>query len=66
MNDLNLIDPTISRLNETALANILLCGDSKKSTLEKRKNLQRPIKYIIATKHIYIYIYMLVASWAYN
>ena len=30
MNDLNLIDPTISQLNETALANILLYGDSKK------------------------------------
>ena len=31
MNDLNLIDSTISQLNETALANILLYGDSKKS-----------------------------------
>ena len=32
MNDLNLIDPTIYQLNETVLANILLYGDSKKST----------------------------------
>ena len=32
MNDLNLIDPTISQLNETALANLLLYGDSKKNT----------------------------------
>ena len=31
MNDLDLIDPTISQLNETALTNILLYGDSKKS-----------------------------------
>ena len=30
MNDLNLIDPTISQLNETALENILLYGESKK------------------------------------
>ena len=29
MNDLNLIDPTISQLNETVLPNILLYGDSK-------------------------------------
>ena len=40
MNDLNLIDstiPTISQLNETALANILLYSDSKKSTPENSK-----------------------------
>ena len=50
MNDLHLIDPTISRLNKTALANILLYGDSKKSTSENSKILQSTIKYIIATK----------------
>ena len=50
MNDLNLIDPTISQLNETALANIFLYGDSKKSTSENSKVLQSTIKYIIATK----------------
>ena len=50
MNDLNLIDPTISQLNETALANILLYGDSKKSTSENSKILQSTIRYIIATK----------------
>ena len=36
MNDLNLIEPTNSQLNETALANILVYGDSKKSTSENR------------------------------
>ena len=50
MNDFNLIDPTISRLNETALANILLYSDSKKSASENSKILQSTIKYIIATK----------------
>ena len=50
MNDLNLIDPTISQLNETALANILLYGDSKKSTSENSKISQSTIRYIIATK----------------
>ena len=50
MNDLNLIEPTISQLNETALANILLYGDSKKSTSENSKILQSTIRYIIATK----------------
>ena len=50
MNDFNLIDPTISRLNETALANILLYSDSKKSASENSKILQSAIKYIIATK----------------
>ena len=35
MNDLNLINPTICKLNETALAlaNIVLYGESKNSTL---------------------------------
>ena len=50
MNDLNLIDPIISQLNETTLANILLYGDSKKSTSENSKILQSTIKYIVATK----------------
>ena len=49
MNDLNLIHPTISQLNETALANILLYSDSKKSTSENSKILQSSIRYIIAT-----------------
>ena len=43
MNDLNLIDPTFSQLNETALANILLHGNSKKSTSENSKILQSTI-----------------------
>ena len=50
MNDLNLIDPSISQLNETALANILLYGDSKKSISQNSKILQSTIKCIIATK----------------
>ena len=50
LNDLNLIDPSISQLSETALANILLYGDSKKSTSENNKLLQSTIKYIFATK----------------
>ena len=50
MNDLNLIGPTISQLNKTALANILLYDESKKSTLENSKILQSTIKHIIATK----------------
>ena len=50
MNDLNLIDPSISQLNETALANILLYGDSKKSISQNSKILQSTIKHIIATK----------------
>ena len=73
MNGLNLIDPTLSQSSETALANILLYGDSKKSTSENGKILQSSIKYIIVTKHfdeslfywshlyarfrLYIYIY---------
>ena len=51
MNDLNLIDPTLSQSSETALANILFYGDSKKSTSENGKILQSTIKYIIVTKH---------------
>ena len=50
MNDLNLIGPIISQLNETALANILLYDESKKSTSENSKILQSTIKHIIATK----------------
>ena len=50
MNDLNLIDPTISQLNETALANILLYSNSKKRTSENSKILQSTIKYTIVTK----------------
>ena len=50
INDLNLINPAISQLNETALANILLYGDSEKSTSENSKILQSTIKCIIATK----------------
>ena len=50
MNDLNLIDPTISQLNETPFTNILLYDDSKKSTSENSKTLQSTIRYIIATK----------------
>ena len=50
MIDLHLIDPTISQLNETVLANILLYGDSKKTTSENSKILQSTIRYIFATK----------------
>ena len=50
MNDLNLIDPTVSELNETALANILLCGDSRKSTSKNSKILKCTSKYIFTTK----------------
>ena len=50
MNDLNLIDPTIFQLNKTALTNILLYGDSKKSASENSKILQSTIRYIIVTK----------------
>ena len=50
MNDLNLIDPTISQSNDTALANILLYGDSKKSASENSKIFQSTIRYIFATK----------------
>ena len=46
MNDLNLIDPAISQLNETALANILLYGDSNESTSENSKILQSTVRYI--------------------
>ena len=50
MNDVNLIDPSMSQLNETAFANILLYGDSKKSTSQYSKILQSTIKYIYVTK----------------
>ena len=51
MNDLNLIDPSISQLNETAVANILLLyGD-----LKRRKSQKSKILYI----YIYIYIYII-------
>ena len=40
MNDPTLINLTVSELNETALAKILLYGDSKKSTSENSKILQ--------------------------
>ena len=46
MNDHNRIDPTLSQLNEAALANILLYVDSKKSTSENSKILQSTIKCI--------------------
>ena len=59
--DFNLIDPTISQINETALANILLYDDSNKITSEnilyddsnkitsENSNiLQSTIKYVIA------------------
>ena len=45
MNDLILTDPSISKLNETALANVLLYSDSKKSTSQNST-----IKYVFATK----------------
>ena len=44
MNDFNLIDPTFTQLNETALANILLSENSK--------TLKSTIKYIFTTKQI--------------
>ena len=50
MNDLNLIDPTVFQFNKTALANILLYVESKKSTSENSKILQNTVKYIIGTK----------------
>ena len=78
MNDLNLIDPIISQLNETALANILLYGDSKKSTPENSKISQSTIRSIIATKrfddssfngqnymHTLYYIYVCVYIYLY-
>ena len=46
--DFNLIDPTISQINETALANILLYDDSNKITSENSNILQSTIKYVIA------------------
>ena len=47
---LNLNDPTISKLNETALADILLYGNSKKTTSQNSKTLRSTIKYIYETK----------------
>ena len=48
-NDFDLIDSTVSK-SKTALANILLYGDSMKSASENRKILQSTIKYVFATK----------------
>ena len=80
MSDLNLINPTISCLNKTALANILLYGESKKSISENSKILYITIKYIITTKgfdesrnvkptctlYVYIYIYIYICIYMYN
>ena len=72
INNLNLIDPSISQLNETALANILLYGDFKKSTSQNSKNVAEYYQINICNKtiwwitlikitptcdHIIIYIY---------
>ena len=51
MNDPNLIDPTISQLNETALANIVLYGDSKKITSENSKMLMYMVLSICNGSH---------------
>ena len=50
MNDLNLIDHSISQLDETALVKILLYGYSKKGTSQNSKIIQSTIKYIFKTK----------------
>ena len=50
MNDLILVHPTTTQLNESTLANILLYSNSKKSIPEKSKILQSTIKYIFSTK----------------
>ena len=50
INDLNLIDPSISQFNETTLANIQIYDDSKNSISQNSKILQGTIKYIFATK----------------
>ena len=47
---LNLNDPTISKLNETVLADILPYGNSKKTASQNSKTLRRTIKYIYETK----------------
>ena len=49
MNDLILTDPSISKFNETALANVLLYSDSKKSTSQNST-----IKYVFATKDLHL------------
>ena len=50
MNNLYLIDRSISQLNETALANTLQYGDSKESISQNSKILQSTIKYVFVTK----------------
>ena len=50
MNNVNLINPIISQLNETDLVNILLYCDSKKYISQNCKILQSTIKYTFATK----------------
>ena len=50
MNDLDLIDSSISQLSETACANILLYGDSKMGISKKRQILQSTIKYTFVLK----------------
>ena len=42
MNGLNPMDPSISQLNETALANVLLNGESKRSTSPNSRDLLPP------------------------
>ena len=58
MNDLNLIDP----IDETALANILLYGDSKKSTRfnELMNHSSKGYTYMNALYQTYIYIYIYI------
>ena len=76
-NGFDLLDPTNCQLNQTALANIIIYGDSKKGTSQNIKVLQRTIKYISATKpfdeslcqrsHLHVpsrlLIFTLVLSW---
>ena len=60
MNDLNVIDPTISWLNKAALANILLYRDSIKSTYIYEIYYMRSV-YIVVVDLIYsIYIWYLL------
>ena len=66
MNDLNLINPSISQLNKTTLANILLYSDSRKSTSANSKILQSTIRYIIICDLcIYIFVYIYIYTCAY-
>ena len=51
MNDVNLIKPFIFQLNETALANIVLYGDSKKITSENSKMLMYMVLSICNGSH---------------